>query len=241
MLGKQAIPAMGEAWPDWWFVCELARRMGYGEYFPWQSVEELIEYYLEPSGMTVRQLDEESPSGVLSGTVEDEDYWRQHPEQPRFPTPSGKVELYCETLKSIGADPLPKYIEPAESPVSTPDVAKEYPLILTTGARVNEYWHSCFHAIPKLRERTPEPTAEISPESATAYGVRDGEMAILESKRGHIEIKIRVTNDIMPGVVSIPHGWVQGNANLLTDDSLHDRASGYPNLHALLCRIGSRD
>jgi anaerobic selenocysteine-containing dehydrogenase len=239
ILGKQAIPEMWESWSDWKFICELARRMGYGEYFPWQKVEEMIEEYLEPSGMTVKQLEEENPGGVYSGTVEDEDYWRQHPEQPRFPTPSGKVELYCETLENLGLDPLPRYIEPAESPISSPDVAKEYPLILTTGARMNEYWHSCFHTIPKLRRRTPEPLAEINPESALKYGVTDGDMVVLQSKRGQIEIRIIVTEDIMPGVVSIPHGWVKGNANILTDDALHDRASGYPNLHALLCRIAS--
>ncbi len=239
MLGEQAVPEMYESWPDWKFVCELGRRMGYGEDFPWQTVEELIEYYLEPSDMSVRQLKEESPTGVRSGTVEDEEYWRQHPDQPRFPTPSGKVELYCETLKGIGSDPLPIYIEPEESPVSSPDVAKDYPLVLTTGARVNEYWHSCFHRIAKLWQRTPEPVAEINPESAAKYGVADGQMVILETRRGRIELKASVTEDIMPGVVSIPHGWAEANANVLTDDAFHDRQSGYPNLHALLCRVGS--
>ena len=239
ILGKQVIPEQWESWPDWKVIFELAKRMGYGEYFPWQNVEELIDYYLEPTGLTAKQLKEESPCGVYSGLVEDEEYWRQHPEQPRFPTPSGKVELYCETLSTAGFDPLVTYIEPAESPVSDPELAREYPLILTTGARVNEYWHSCFHGIDKLRGRMPEPLAEIHPESAAKYGVSDGDMAVLETKRGGIEIRVKATEDIMPGVVSIPHGWAKGNANELTDEALHCRESGYPNLHALLCRIRS--
>jgi anaerobic selenocysteine-containing dehydrogenase len=240
MLGKQVIPPMWESWPDWKFVFELAKRMGYDEYFPWKNVEELIDYYLEPTGLTVKQLRDESPSGVDSGTVEDEEYWRQHPEQPRFPTPSGKIELYCEMLEQMGYDPLPGYTEPAESPLSNPELAREYPLILSTGARVPEYWHSCFHNISKLRERTPEPVAEIHRDTAAQYGLSDGDMAVLETKRGSIEIRVRATEDIMPGLVSIPHGWARGNANILTDDAPSCRESGYPALHAILCRISKK-
>ena len=237
MLGKQVIPEMWESWPDWKFVFELAKRMGYGEYFPWKNVEELIDYYLEPTGLTVKYLRDESPSGVYSGTVEDEEYWRQHPEMPRFATPSGKVELYCETLEQMGYDPLPGYTEPSESPVSDPELAREYPLILSTGARVPEYWHSCFHNISKLRVRTPEPVAEIHPDSTAQYGLRDGDMAVLETRRGSIEIRVSATEDIMPGLVSIPHGWARGNANILTDDAPSCKESGYPALHAMLCRM----
>jgi anaerobic selenocysteine-containing dehydrogenase len=62
-------------------------------------------------------------------------------------------------------------------------------------------------------------------------------MAVLETKRGGIEIRVKATEDIMPGVVCIPHGWAKGNANVLTDDRLICKESGYPNMHALLCRM----
>jgi len=87
----------------------------------------------------------------------------------------------------------------------------------------------------------PEPTAEIHPESAVKYGLSDGDMAVLETKRGGIEIRVKATENIMPGVVSIPHGWAKGNANELTDDTLICKESGYPNMSALLCRISKSE
>ena len=70
-----------------------------------------------------------------------------------------------------------------------------------------------------------------------AYGIADGEMAIVETKKGSIEIKIRATEDIIPQCVSIPHGWAQANVNMLTDMELHDPVTGLPEYKAIQCRI----
>ena len=236
IVGKQAIEELGESRPTWKFWIELARRLGYEEYFPWQSAEELIDYYLEPSGITVKQL-KESPSGFPCGTIKYADYFEEHPEELRFPTPSGKVELYCETLEKMGYDPLPSYAEPAESPMSDPELARDYPLILTTGIRLTEYKNSGLRNMPKSRKRMPEALAEIHPESAAKSGISDGEVMIVETKRGATEIKAKVTEDIIPGVVGIPFGWVQGNANVLTDDAPACPGSGYASLKSMLCRV----
>ena len=56
--------------------------------------------------------------------------------QTGFATPSGKAELYSNVLEELGYDPLPFYEEPPESPIRTPEVAKDYPLILTTGGKI---------------------------------------------------------------------------------------------------------
>ena len=55
------------------------------------------------------------------------DYWRKG---GGFPTPTGKLELYSTVLEKMGYDPLPYFKEPGESPISTPELAKEYPLVL---------------------------------------------------------------------------------------------------------------
>ncbi|MFC1968261.1 molybdopterin-dependent oxidoreductase [Chloroflexota bacterium] len=62
--------------------------------------------------------------------------------QPGFDTPTGKVELYCQELERLGLDPLPVYKEPPESPVSTPELAESFPLVLTTGYRSPLFFHS---------------------------------------------------------------------------------------------------
>jgi formate dehydrogenase (coenzyme F420) alpha subunit len=60
---------------------------------------------------------------------------------------------------------------------------------------------------------------------------------IVETKRGSIEIKARVTEDILPYVINIPHGWPKSDVNVLTDEKPVDPVTGYPALKALLCRI----
>jgi anaerobic selenocysteine-containing dehydrogenase len=87
-------------------------------------------------------------------------------EQEGFATPSGKVELRCSTLESMGYDPLPCIVEPPESPYSTPGLFKEYPLIITTGSRTQGYFHSEGRQIKSLRKLNPDPIVEIHPEAA---------------------------------------------------------------------------
>ena len=88
-------------------------------------------------------------------------------EKKGFATFSGKVELVPSILKKIGIDPLPRYVEPPRSPISTPDLAKVYPLILISGSRVIHYYHSCFRQLKKLRELYPNPLLQIHPETAS--------------------------------------------------------------------------
>jgi anaerobic selenocysteine-containing dehydrogenase len=89
-----------------------------------------------------------------------------------------------------------------------------------------------------LNEKIPEPFAEIHPKTATQYGIKDGDPIVVESNRGKIKVKARVTQDIMESVVSIPHGWPrEGNVNLLTDVHCREPIMGYPQMKSQLCSI----
>jgi anaerobic selenocysteine-containing dehydrogenase len=235
MLRRPVIQPLYESWPDCRFWRELAQKMGYEEYFPWKSDEEVLDYYLEPSGVTVKQLSDDYPTGMFPVTKEYYEYKKKG-----FRTYSGKVELYCEELKTLGYDPLPVYLEPTESFLSTPEIAAEYPLVLITGAREREFWHSQYRSLPKLRRKKPEPLADVNTKTAKKYGISDGDMMIVETKTGSIEIKAKVTTDIMPNVVNVPHAWPQASGNLLVDDKPVDPVLGYPAFTGLLCRISKR-
>ena len=185
-------------------------------------------------GLNLRQLKEERTGGLFFESIK---YGDEAYEDDGFPTPSRKIELYSETLAQYGYDPLPTYEEPSQSAVRTPELAKEYPLILITGARIPQYTHSQMHNIPQLCSQAPEPLADIHPNTAEKYGLRDGDMVWVEGTEGSIKMRLRVNEDLAPGVVSIPHGWAEANANILTSQALYDPITGFPEFKALLCRL----
>ena len=229
MVRKKVIDPIGESWPDWKIWTEIGKRMGYNEFFPWETEEEIIDFFLKPSGLTREQLENDHPEGAYYAEVKYK--------QGIYRTPSGKIELYSETLAENGYDPLPHHVEPTKSPISTPEIFKKYPVILTTGARIPEYTHSQFRHVASLNKRVPEPEAEIHPETAAKYGISDGDMIFVETYKGKVEFKVATSEDLVPGVVSIPHGWSKANANLLTDLEHRDPVTGYTEMKALLCKI----
>ena len=178
MLRKKAIEPLGECWSEWKFFTELAGKLGMGDKFPWKTEEELIEYELEPTGLTFEELLEEKPEGA---------YYQQKRygmERARFSTPTRKIEIYSDALEHIGFDPLPTYLEPERSPASSPELLGRYPLILSTGNRNMYYTHGQFRDIEALREKNPEPHAELGPETAARYGIGDGDEGHHRNKPG---------------------------------------------------------
>ena len=233
-LRRPVIEPQWESWPDSKFWLNLARRMGYEQYFPWKSDEEIVDYCYEPAGLTVKKILELYPEGYIHPQAIPGQ--RQY-KQEGFRTQSGKVELFSDRLAKVGIDPLPTYLEPRESPLSTPELFEEFPLILTTGRREIEYYHSEQRHLEKLCRRNPHPTAEIHSDTATKYGITDGESMIIETKIGNLQIKAKVTDEIMPDMISVPHGWEDASENMLTDDTPADPISGYVALTGLLCRV----
>jgi anaerobic selenocysteine-containing dehydrogenase len=232
MLGRKAIEPIGESWPDWKFYSELGRRMGYGDFFPWNTDEEVLEHLLKAGPVTLREL-EEHPQGVWFG---ERCYDVAAGNQIR--TPSGKIELHSYTLEEAGYDPIPVHREPSESPIESPDLREDYPLTLNTGARIKEYTHWQMRHVPRLREMAPDPATEIHPDTAAEYGISDGDTVLIETRSGQIKVKARVTEDILPGIVNVLHGWAEElNQNVLTALEPRDPVTGYPELRALACRI----
>lgn len=229
MLRKKAIE-FAECWPEWRFWTELATRMGYQEYFPWKSDDEVVRYLLEPSGVTLEQL-RDNPSGAYY------DSFRYGTDRKLFLTPSGKVELFSNTLEEHGHEGLPVYKEPRVGPKRDPRLAEEYPLVLMIGNRMFEYTNSQFRHIPSLRDKAPEPVAEIHPETAQGFGVTDGGMMLVQTENGSIAVRARHTDSVGPGVVCILGVWPEASCNNLTDIAVRDPIMGYPDMRNLLCRV----
>jgi len=236
-LRRAVVEPQWESRPDSRFWLELAGRMEYDQYFPWKNDEEVVDHFFEPSGLNVKKILEAHPEGYIHPqTVPGEQQYKQE----GFRTLSGKVDIYSGLMEKIGQDPLPTYFEPRESPIRTPELFEKFPLFLTTGTRDVEWYHSEHRHLDKLRQRIPHPVAEIHPDTAAKYNIHDNEPMIIETKTGSLEIEARFTADIMPDMISVPHGWDEAPENMLTDDRPADPVSGFPALTALLCRVRSK-
>ena len=127
--------------------------------------------------------------------------------QPGFETPSGRIEFYSHFYERMGFDPLPWYQEPLSSPISTPELAKKYPYVVTTGARSFEFFHSEHRNLESMREFHPDPLMEIHPSDAEREGILDGDWCQLTNQFGTAKFKAKVTEGMKPGVLSVEHAW----------------------------------
>jgi len=240
---------------DTWIIFELARRLGFSEQFWNGDIEAGYAHELAPSGITLEQL-KNSPGGI-SRPIEPsyEKYAQKNKDNaPRgFATPSKKVELYSLKFAAHGYPSMPEYVESAVSPVSRPELAADYPLVLTN-AKFTTFVHSQQRALPSLRKAAPEPTADIHPDSAACFGVINKQWMIVESPHGAIKVRARVTPNIVPGVVCCQHGWWQAckeldlsgynpydadgaNPSTLIGTDLADPISGSLPHRSYLCRV----
>jgi len=230
-VSNKVIEPPADCLEDWQIWSELGKKMGYADYFPWQSADELFAYLLEPTGIALEQL-EQNPGGILYRRLD-----RQRKYEQGLDTPSGKVELFSQTMADYGYDPLPTFTEPQENPVNKPGLAESYPFTLITGTRVNAFTHSQHRNIARLRKLVPQPLVELNPDSAKNLGIADGDQVIIQSPKGSIKLQAKITADIHPKVLSLQHGWAEANANILTDDEQLDPISGYPGFKTTLCQV----
>ena len=126
---------------------------------------------------------------------------------PGFNTPTGRVELWSTMFSQFGDDPLPYYQEPDFSPVSTPELAKEYPFVLTTGAREYAFFHSENRQVPYCRELCPDLLVEINPKTAARLGITDGQWCEVWNQFGSAKMKAKVTIAVDENTIHGQHGW----------------------------------
>ncbi len=225
-----AIEPLGESKSNWEVMGLLAAALGFEE--PWlrQSADEVIEEVLTATaehnpalrGITLARLKREGavPLAVPDGPP----FAGGH-----FPTPSGKVERFCEALAADGADPLPGHFRPREDDggvAGDPRFDPAAALDLLSGAAHHFVSSSLASQMGLLKNEGP-PFAEIHPADAAARGIGYGDEVVLENGRGWVRLKAVVTDGVRPGVVVSPKGrWANlsggRNVNWTTSDALAD-------------------
>ena len=227
----------------------IAKRLGYGHLYP-QSEEEVLVKAFAKNPELLEAL-KNSLDGVKLLTQERkykkyEAGLLRKDGKPGFPTPSGKLEIASSMLAEYGYDALPVYIEPLEGPLQNPELYKEYPLVMNTGARIRSTFRSQHLNVPGLVKLQEKPQVLINPADAETRGIKDGDKVMIVTKRGNVAFYAAVTDKVLPGGVEVNMGggnpaqvkaWREANVNVLTDFSNRDSVSGFPIFKALLCQI----
>lgn len=218
-------------------VAALGTRRG-----PERSLDFLLR--TGPYGDGFRDNGEGLSLNVLENTPEGVDLG---PLQPRLPeilrTPSGNIELapalFIDALNTLAAEC---------------DAAPRNTQLVLIGRRHLRSNNSWMHNVPSLVTGKERCTLMIHPDSATSLGLVDGELVRAETETGAIHLPLEISPDIMPGVVSIPHGWGHtldgvrlsvarehpgANANVLVAATSHDSFSGNAVLNGIPVSVTS--
>jgi anaerobic selenocysteine-containing dehydrogenase len=228
-----SVPPRGDAIGDTELIFEIATRLGLSEQFWNGDILESFDERLEGTGSRFADL----PSDGTPVTLEPDFGPEQSYETLGFGTPTGKVEFVCTELESIGMNGLPVYEEPFWSPSATPEIARDYPLVLTTGGRSRNFMHSQGRALKTLLAREPDPRVQIHPEDAASRGISDCEWVEIASPLGAITMRAWLTDVVTPGVVHTVHSRVGHDINELIPDDGLDPISGFPPLKSNLCEV----
>ncbi len=222
-------PRHGQSRPDWEVFAEVGRRLGFEEQFRYGSAAEVYAEFAalsagrvcDVSGLSHELLDREGPqqwpfpTGTEPGPGSRRLYTDHH-----FPTPTGRARFVAEQPLGLA--------EPA---------CGSYPLVLTVGRYLGQ-WHTMTRTakVERLQAMHPEPLLEIHPQDAKRFGIDDGGLASISSRRGSLTAKVQVTDRIRLGSVFLPMHWGFGQELACEANALmHEQAcpiSGQPELKA---------
>jgi len=207
---------------------QLADRLGIGQYFPYETMDDLVSWQLEPTGFTLQDFD--AKGFVAYG--KEQIFWDRN-EGIQFKTPSGKIELVSSLLENAGFPSFPPY-----SSVPEPS---ENRFRLTVG-RVALHTHVSTQNNPLLSELFPENVLWINSARAKALGIQNNDRVEVGSAVGSGVIRAFVTDFIHPEAVFMVHGFGheartasrcfnKGVSDSVLQENLTDWVGGSPALH----------
>lgn len=199
--------SVGECKSDMEINLELGRRLN-PDAWPWADVKEMFSSIIAETGYSFDEMREIAPAYPQYTYKKYEKGLLRPDGEPGFNTPTGRIEIWSTQYANAGLDPLPYFEEPEPGPGSTPELLDEYPLVLTTGARNWNMFHSEHRNIPRLRAMRPDPIIEVHPEAAEKYGIADGDWVWVENQRGRAKRRVKVTPVLLdPRICSTDHAW----------------------------------
>ncbi|EEQ09301.1 dimethyl sulfoxide reductase chain A protein [Yersinia mollaretii ATCC 43969] len=220
---QNAIEPLWECRPSYDVLAEIATKLGIGEAFTeGHTQQEWIEISynkMREKNPALPPFEQTNDMGIIDRIYADSSQYialkgfRDDPLNNPLKTPSGKIEIYSEALATLGeewqltpGDRITAVAEycPTFEGVSDVETLKTYPLQMT-GFHVKGHTHSSYYNVAMLREAVPH-QFWMNPIDAQARGLQQGEMVEIFNSRGRIRIAVKITERVLPGVISVPQG-----------------------------------
>jgi assimilatory nitrate reductase catalytic subunit len=232
------VAAPGEAKADWWIICEVAKRMGFGAGFGFDSARDIFVEHAELSGVDnkgTRAFDI-SPLAHVTNDQYDALEPIQWPVRAPAADETSAPRARTESLFSPGRVSEPYGRNP---PAGTARISgryfhadgkarlvptrprapanasnEDFPFILNTG-RIRDQWHTMTRTgrAPRLSDHLPEPFVDMHAQDALLTGIRDGELARVTTQWGSMAARLRTSGEIARGSVFVPIHWNSINAS----------------------------
>jgi assimilatory nitrate reductase catalytic subunit len=225
---KKAVEPPGNAKVDWAIICDLAKRLGKGALFPYQSPKEILDELrlasrggpADYSGITYERIDREK--GIFWPCPSED-----HPGTPRL----------FEGGRFFHADQK-AHMQVTVNRESGDPISEDFPIYLTTGRVVSQYLSGTqTRRIGPLVAQYPEPKAEIHPLLAQKYNIKDNDWVSIATRRGELTFRAMVVKSIRPDTVFVPYHWPgEQSINRLTHRTLDPR-SKIPEYKVSACQL----
>lgn len=202
-LRMPAMKPLYDSKPSWWMAKELSKKLGLEDFFAWETVEDYLDYRLKKVGTSLKEMQK---VGVKNFPRKYPLYLTGYPEY-KFPTDSGKIELYSKTLFDYGFQPLPEFTQH-----ETPDDG--YYRLLIGRSPIHSFTRTINN--PILHQIKGENEVWINKRVAQQWGIVNGQYIRLKNQDGAIcnKIQARVTERIRPDCVFMVHGFGQTQKQL---------------------------
>ncbi|MBW1975315.1 MAG: molybdopterin-dependent oxidoreductase [Deltaproteobacteria bacterium] len=192
-LRRQAVPPKYDTKPYAIIIKELAAKMGFGKFFPYETMEDLVRWQLEGTGFTLNDFE---AKGFVSYT--DKQIFWDRENGLKLKTPSKKIEFVSSLLEKAGYPSFPPY-----EPVMPPPEG-QYRLLV---GRCAIHTHVSTQNNPYLNEQIPENVLWVNTREAERLGINNGDLVEISSSVGHGQIRALVTDLIHPEAVFMLHGF----------------------------------
>ena len=233
-MRRQAVTPRYDSMPAWLIIKKLAQRLGLGEYFPYETIEDIWNFQLKNLDVKIEDFEAKGFVALTDKTL----LWDRK-DGIKFKTPSGKIEFVSSLMENAGFPSFVPY-----SPVPAPPEGR-FRLIV---GRCAAHTHISTQNNLYLNELVPENELWINTKQAGPLGVKNGDYVEVSSPVGVGKIKAKVTDFIHPETVFMLHGfgktvpaqtrcYQKGTSDALLQENVTDPVGGSPGLHETMVQV----